>query len=216
MKKTGAPPKKPKRQKPGHQLTDEDHAIWRGTAETLKPLKKAKGRVRPSVATPETPQTPAPGRAAAVSQKGGTHTQSIKTTSPPAASANEPPPISGFDKRTERRLARGQSEVEARIDLHGMRQSEAHAALRRFLNDCVGRGLRHVLVITGKGGPSRQRDDDHWSMEETQPGVLRRNVPQWLSEPDLRPIVVSFTPAAIRHGGDGALYVHLRKRDRAR
>ena len=214
MKKTSRPSKKTGRQKPDQHLTDEDHAVWLGTADTLKPLKKAKGRVRPPATAQETPQTPAP--AAATSPKGEMSAPSAKTHLPPERRTTAPPPISGFDKRTERRLARGQSDVEARIDLHGMRQSEAHAALRRFLNDCVGRGLRHVLVITGKGDPSRRRDDDHWSSGETQPGVLRRNVPQWLSEPDLRPIVVSFTQAAVRHGGDGALYVHLRKRDKAR
>ena len=74
-----------------------------------------------------------------------------------------------------------------------------------------------VLVITGKGAPSRRRDeDDDYGVRfgEQERGVLKRNVPRWLAEPELRSIVVSYTTAAIQHGGEGALYVHLRRPDR--
>jgi DNA-nicking Smr family endonuclease len=107
--------------------------------------------------------------------------------------------------------------VEARIDLHGMRQSEAHAALRRFLFDAYAKGRRWVLVITGKGAPARSGrapEEAEYGREEER-GVLRRNVPRWLAEPELRAIVVGFTPAAVRHGGEGALYVQLRRPGRA-
>ena len=95
---------------------------------------------------------------------------------------------------------------------------EAHAALRRFILSAQSKGLRWVMVITGKGGRSARVSAGHWDAgsRREDSGVLRRNVPRWLAEPDLRPLVVGFEPAAPRHGGDGALYVHLRRADRVR
>lgn len=95
-----------------------------------------------------------------------------------------------------------------------MRQAEAHSALRSFLHACHRKGHSVVLVITGKGAPAGTKSDLPWgeAMGRSERGVLRRNVPQWLAHPELRGIVVSFTEAAIRHGGDGALYVHLRRK----
>ena len=127
--------------------------------------------------------------------------------SPASGSAN-------FDRRHAKKLARGAIEIEARIDLHGMRQREAHSALRRFLFNAHAKGYRMVLVITGKGNAQRNLDRDNdigFDLFE-QPGVLRRNVPQWINESDLRSIVVAHTQAHSRHGGEGALYIHLRRR----
>jgi DNA-nicking Smr family endonuclease len=121
-----------------------------------------------------------------------------------------------LDRRAARRLRRGQTEIEAQVDLHGMRQKEAHAALKRFLFVCHGRGQRLVLVITGKGTASGPDDKSLGSSGAPERGVLRRSVPLWLEEPDLRPLVVGFAPAAPHHGGDGALYVQLRKAERTR
>jgi DNA-nicking Smr family endonuclease len=73
-----------------------------------------------------------------------------------------------------------------------------------------------VLVITGKGAPQRTAHDEKLEREGVERGVLRRNVPRWLAEPELAPIVIGFTTAAIKHGGEGALYVHLRKKPGAR
>jgi DNA-nicking Smr family endonuclease len=111
-------------------------------------------------------------------------------------------------------LGSGRIAIEARIDLHGMRQSEAHRALNRFLAKAHADGRRWVLVITGKGGPQRALSSDDLGYGGEERGVLRRNVPRWLAEPELRAIVVGFTEAAIRHGGAGALYVQLRRRER--
>jgi len=129
------------------------------------------------------------------------------------------PPLSLFDRKAARRLRGGQIEIEARVDLHGLRQSEAHSTLRRFLMSCQARGARWVLVITGKGAPRRRGEDEdnhasRFGREER--GVLKRNVPMWLAEPELRAIVVSFTTAAIQHGGEGALYVQLRNPERTK
>jgi DNA-nicking Smr family endonuclease len=130
----------------------------------------------------------------------------------PATNRKTPPPLrEPFDRRSAKRIARGRHEISARLDLHGMRQEDAYAALRRFIARCQAEGHRHVLIITGKGGESGNRD--FWSIEER--GVLRRVVPHWLSEPPFRLRIVSFTEAALKHGGSGALYVMIRKGPRA-
>ncbi len=102
-----------------------------------------------------------------------------------------------LEKPVKRKLARGHLALEARIDLHGLVQSEAHAFLHNFLTRAHERGLRHVLVITGKG--SSMGSD----------GALKRAVPMWFSKPDFRYLISSFETASIGHGGDGALYVRL-------
>jgi DNA-nicking Smr family endonuclease len=133
----------------------------------------------------------------------------VKVALPPPA----PAPIT-LERRKARKLSSGRIEIEGRIDLHGMRQGEAHDALRRFLKRSYAEGRRWVLVITGKGALARTAQDERLEREGIERGVLRRNVPRWLGEPELAGMVIGFTAAAIRHGGEGALYVHLRKRGR--
>jgi DNA-nicking Smr family endonuclease len=131
---------------------------------------------------------------------------------PPASLSREPsqpkaPHLASYDENERRRLGKNPELIDARLDLHGMRQREAHTALRSFLFSCAVRGFRHVLIITGKG-TAAERQRDFFGEER---GVLRRLVPQWLGDPDLRPLVVSYAVSHIRHGGEGALYVRLRK-----
>lgn len=118
-----------------------------------------------------------------------------------------------FDARKAKKIAKGRHGIEARLDLHGLRQDDARHRLTAFIRRAADHGLSTVLVITGKG---RETEDPyaHFSatLDRTPRGVLRRNVPRWLEEPDLRPLVVSWTTAAIQHGGDGALYIHIRKK----
>ncbi|KQS71967.1 DNA mismatch repair protein MutS [Rhizobium sp. Leaf371] len=102
-----------------------------------------------------------------------------------------------LEKPVKRKLAKGHLPIDARIDLHGMAQSEAHGLLLQFLSRAHDRGLRHVLVITGKGTSMGSE------------GALKRAVPLWFSLPDFRPLISSFEPAARNHGGEGALYVRL-------
>jgi DNA-nicking Smr family endonuclease len=133
-----------------------------------------------------------------------------------AVPKNKPKPIAvinEIDSRQVRRIGNGRSGIDARIDLHGMRQQEAHSALRIFLFRAVTKGHRMVLVITGKGSASRPGGEfsDYVNEGALGTGVLRRNVPIWLEEPEIRSIVVGYTTAHIRHGGDGALYVQLRR-----
>ncbi|MEM6666362.1 MAG: Smr/MutS family protein, partial [Pseudomonadota bacterium] len=125
--------------------------------------------------------------------------------------APKPAPSRGsapIDTRTRRRLARGRIPIDGRIDLHGMRQDEAQRALRSFILRQQADGARTLLVITGKGGgmfgPSGS--DGAW-WEEREIGVLKRTVPQWLRQGDLRSVVAGFDWAADPHGGSGALYV---------
>lgn len=108
--------------------------------------------------------------------------------------------LADVDRRTAESLRRGRMEIAARLDLHGMTRAAAQDALEGFIGAASGRGLRCVLVITGKGTMSGNG------------GVLRREVPRWLNLPDLRPKVVACVEAQRRHGGEGALYVLLRRR----
>lgn len=107
-----------------------------------------------------------------------------------------------LERPTQRKLAKGKLAIEARLDLHGLFQSEAHDLLLDFIHRAHDRGLRHVLVITGKG--SSMGSD----------GALRRAVPLWFSKPEFRFLISSYEWAARHHGGDGALYVRLARFDR--
>lgn len=117
-------------------------------------------------------------------------------------------PLIALDSKTRKSIRQGGQEVEARIDLHGMRQDAAHTALRRFIVQTHAAGLRIVLVITGKGKLDSQLP---W-LGEDGPGVLRRAVPHWLADPSLRMLVSGYGVAERKHGGEGALYVRLRRR----
>jgi DNA-nicking Smr family endonuclease len=101
----------------------------------------------------------------------------------------------------KQKLARGTESIDGRLDLHGRTQAEAHAALLSFLRSAQRRGAKNVLVITGKGS-------GEYAAER---GVLKRQVPMWLGLPEFRGYVVGFEQAHIGHGGEGALYVRLRK-----
>jgi DNA-nicking Smr family endonuclease len=107
-------------------------------------------------------------------------------------------PTPGLDRRQALRLKRGQLEIEARLDLHGMIQTEAHRELAGFIARSYASGKRTLLVVTGKG-----------TREGT--GVLRAAVPRWLTEPALRERVLASAPAQPRDGGGGALYILLRR-----
>lgn len=206
--------KKPSGKGGRRHLDDDEEADWHHTARSIEPLKRAKPRVHAAIKddeeTPAQPRTKPEGHHRAHAHHG---TKNEPKSTPAAAAKKAAPPIADFDRKKVRKIRSGRIEIEARIDLHGMRQDEAYAALRAFLFRCQGRDQRWVLVITGKG---RKADDDrHEPFDMTvsrDRGVLKRNVPRWLEEPDLRPLVVSYTFAAISHGGEGALYIHLRKR----
>jgi DNA-nicking Smr family endonuclease len=117
--------------------------------------------------------------------------------SPPA-----PPSLAPMSRREKSRLSGGRDQIDARIDLHGMTQARAHRALLSFLRQAHADGAVFVLVITGKGR-SVGAEREH--------GVLRRQVPHWLALAEFRTLVVGFEQAHIGHGGEGALYVRVRR-----
>ncbi len=106
----------------------------------------------------------------------------------------------GLDRRKADRLRRGKLPIEATLDLHGLRQAEAHRRLEHFLADSQAAGKRCVMVVTGKG------------VHKSEGGVLRAAVPRWLNEQPNRARVLSFDYAQQKHGGTGALYILLRRR----
>lgn len=114
-----------------------------------------------------------------------------------------------IDRRTRQKIIRGQMEIEAILDLHGLSRAQAQTTLTGFLQQSVAAGRRHVLVITGKG--RRSRAD---SLLGSGGGILRQSVPEWLESSPLSRIVLSYHRARPRDGGDGALYVYLRRPDR--
>ena len=122
-------------------------------------------------------------------------------------SRSDPPPLEAFDRKLHARLAKGQDRIDARLDLHGLTEKRAAAALTGFVQKAHGRGQRNVLVITGKG--NRTGLDE---FNRPKSGVLRRSVPEFLARRPLSLIVHSFAEAHERHGGAGALYVRLRRR----
>ena len=172
----------------GKKLTDEDRVLWNLVARSATPLKgrkaaEAEDRTKPA-AEEKMP--------------------SAEAMAPPAAPAPSSPPkrqhvTHVLDRPTLDKLAEGKLPIEGRVDLHGMTQSEAHALLLSFLQRAHAGGVRYVLVITGKGFSSGGD------------GILRRQVPAWLSTPPFRALVSSHDHAARQHGGEGALYIRLRK-----
>ncbi len=186
--------------------------LWRYTMRAVKPLRKAKPRV-PEVGAAAEPQ-PKP-RPVAVVKRPPLPTPAPSPVKPAATKTlkptppQSPPPLVPIERRKARKIARGHVEIDDRIDLHGLRQVDAERRLRAFLLSARAHGLRTVLVITGKG--SARGKDDHDHLERSAPGVLKRSVPLWLEQPELRDCVAGVAPAHIRHGGDGALYIHIRK-----
>jgi DNA-nicking Smr family endonuclease len=177
------------------RLTKADKDLWDRLRQTVKPLRKRKE------AKPAAPIDPA--EVAAEAPKVQAKKIKPERTMPPAPAKPKipaPPALAPLEERTRRRLGRGLVEIDAKIDLHGMRQERAHDALVGFLRQAQSQGHRIVIVVTGKGKAGEAR------------GVLRYAVPGWLSRPDLRERVVGFEEAGRRHGGEGALYVRIRRR----
>jgi len=176
------------------RLTDGELALWERAVQDAKPLHGGERRGKAKEASPA--EAPAePSRA----DKPQTAGAGVKTPAPwRSRHIDHQRPID-IDRRSWQRLRRGQLPIEGRLDLHGLTQAEAHARLGRFLAAKQKEGARCVLVITGRGGAGRS-------------GVLRQMTPRWLDEPPNRERVVAYAWAQMRDGGDGALYVLLRRR----
>jgi DNA-nicking Smr family endonuclease len=120
-----------------------------------------------------------------------------RASAPVMASPYLPSQARDLDKSTQKKLSRGEMQIEAVLDLHGYTQDDAYAALNPFILQAYHAGLRCVLVITGKG-----RDGA---------GVLKSRLQDWLDSPLLRPVVLQVKPAQAKHGGGGAFYVLIRR-----
>jgi DNA-nicking Smr family endonuclease len=161
-------------------LSRDERALWNAFTKSIKPRRPQ----APEIDEEPDAAAPAPKKSA----------QKKPAASPPPKPVVPPPsPLALLDRRTRQRIARGRAEIEARLDLHGHTQDEAHSALLCFLRSAAARDKRTLLVITGKSG------------------VLRRQVPQWLTLPEFRALVIGFEQAGVRHGGEGALYVRVRR-----
>ena len=170
-------------------LSAEERALWRGFVRAIKPLR---------------------GRAAEAADADDTGREAVAVRPPPPKAkplapvrepVRSPPPLATLARRERQKLARGSMAIDARLDLHGMTQAEAHAALAHFLRRAQRDGAKFALVVTGKG--TRSADSER--------GVLRRQVPHWLRLPELRDVVLGFEEAHLTHGGEGALYVRLKR-----
>jgi len=175
----------------GRNLAADEAHLWQAVTDGVTPLNKTQNKVTQVIKTPDRKSTKKP--KSSVSQVGPAE----KAESLPISQGDAP----GLDKRTQMRLKRGQLSVEGRIDLHGMTQAQAHHALEHFLGASQNAGRRTVLVITGKG---------------FKPGggigVLKQAVPKWLNEQPNRSRVQGFSHASPRDGGEGALYVRLKRK----
>ena len=176
------------------RLTDEERVLWKTVTHSVNPLRPAQDAdgqtthevtvdavIAPALATKPKPTVAKP------------------ASSPPA------PPLAPLERRLTQRVARGNRAIDARLDLHGLTQDRAHGALLRFLAKAQTSGATMVLVITGKGTRGGE------TPAGAGRGILKRQVPQWLGLPEFRAYVVGFDDAHVSHGGEGALYVRIRR-----
>jgi len=185
-------------------LTYEDRVLWTTVVKSVKPLRAE----AQNIAVDSDEAEPLPPKPAAKhppkfvkpmpAHKPATAAPAAKPVAPPMEPKLEP-----LTRRMKSRVARGKQAIDARLDLHGFTQHEAHTILLRFLRNAHERNARLVLVITGKGSKNLGRGGET--------GVLRRQVPLWLGQPEFRAVVIGFEDAAIAHGGEGALYVRVRR-----
>ena len=176
----------------GRQLGQDESELWTKVTRLIKPLRRPPAKIDRPGSTHATAPRPKAASAPVVRRD---------EAAKPAARSGLP--LAPIGRRTKQKLARGTEPIDARIDLHGLTQSEAHHALLRFLRRARDDGHKFALVITGKG---RVRFD-----AEREAGVLRREVPRWLRLKEFRDYVVGYEPAHVAHGGEGAIYVRLRR-----
>lgn len=175
------------------QLSDDERVLWEGVARSVAPLRGR--RVAPAEPEPKTEPKPA----SVVLAPGVDKPAADKRIVIPRTG---PPLLAPLGRRQRQRVARGRDAIDARLDLHGLTLGEAHHALQRFLRRAQADGVKIALVVTGKGTGKGTRPER---------GALRREVPLWLGLPEFRPYVVGFESAHIGHGGEGALYVRVRR-----
>lgn len=176
-------------------LSEEDRILWHTVAVTTTPLR---GKALPLESAPLKEAELAESRATAV-QRFASDLDRAPEVKRPAATMTAPRQT--IDRPTRDKIAKGRVVIDGKIDLHGLTQSEAHSMLLGFLHQAYAHDRRHVLVVTGKGASFGSE------------GVLKRAVPAWFATPPFRALVGGYHDAARHHGGSGALYVRLRRRN---
>ena len=187
------------------RTTDQEKAEFKAHIDEPRPLKAATsksskpGRVPPPPRVQDTLAGEVPIAALIVRGHAPAHKSKLRR----AEGENK------IDGHTVEKLKQGALQPKARIDLHGLTEAAAHAALLSFLAGAQARGVRLALVVTGVGNPARHEGAE-WM--RAPHGILKQMVPRWLNEKEFTALAVGTAPAHIRHGGEGALYVYLRKR----
>ena len=188
-------------------LRPEEAELWHAVVRNAHPMHPRKAETVSQIMAPAAPKVDAPHPVFDVFRIGErTRSKHSHDLALPSADALHAAPIQ-MDAKAFGKMTRGKLLPEARIDLHGMTLAEAHPDLIRFILNAHADGLRLVLVITGKG----KRGDDTGPIPQRM-GVLRHQVPQWLRQLPLMPVILQVAQAHLRHGGAGAYYVYLRRR----
>ncbi|NQV19927.1 MAG: Smr/MutS family protein [Rhodospirillales bacterium] len=201
-RRTGGGGKTPGKER---RTTADEDTLWRYAVREITPLRRGEKMTRPAQ------------RQVNYGKSAPKRTGPNPALAPSAALNAQPlsgPPGIGHDKRNAQRLKRGRTTIDGRLDLHGMTLDEAHGALDGFLDRADRAGKRCLLVITGKGRGATTTDwhsDSGFGVPRTR-GVLRDAVPRWLQTGLNRQRVLATEPARPQHGGDGALYVLLRRK----
>ena len=178
-------------------LTGEDKALWKRVAGTTAPLPDRARNLQSGFADLLTEMDEMKPDLPPVIRKAVSTAPSLTELQPKQVEIQKPLLTHPIDEPVLRKLAKGRRKIDARIDLHGMTQDRARAALLDFLELCRAADHRIVLVITGKGNMGT--------------GILKQRVPDWLDSAPCRALVNGFRTAHPAHGGEGALYVRLRK-----
>lgn len=188
------------------RLRPDELDLWNRVAETADRLNKPKTRedTRPGPKPAKPPRQTEPLPTFRLGQSADGRAPSHDLLSSVSDRVRNAPVR--MDRKTHTKMKRGKLRPEGRIDLHGMTMDRAHPALTAFIMRSASEGKRLVLVITGKG---KDRDED--GPIPVRRGVLRHNVPHWLSVPPLSQVVLQIAPAHVSHGGGGAYYVYLRR-----
>lgn len=181
-------------------LSAEDQALWEHVTQSVR---RVQTDLMPAASQNQTLELNEPiSKTAPKPKKARTPVlQPIPIKSKPVAPSMSHGDTPGMDRRTTQRLKRGKLDIEGTLDLHGYTQTNAHQALSRFLQTGFETGRRTVLIITGKGDRLGGR-----------PGVLKEAVPGWFNEMPMRQWVAGFSYAAPKDGGNGALYVRIKRR----
>ena len=173
----------------------EELALWREATKSAHPLGKG------DAAEPGAKAEKAPGATTARAP--------LPKSAPVAIKTHTAKPIAAIEPKLLRALRKGDAGIDARLDLHGYTQERARETIERFLSHARARGYRLVLVVTGKG--TAFVDDERSTSERSERGVLRKALPHWLSLPPMSEWILGLSAAGPRHGGEGALYIHLRR-----